>query len=295
MLIVKISGGLGNQMFQYACGYALALSKNKILKLDLNLFQQNLSESERFTPRNYGLNAFSNIINSKANKQDLACFIGQSNGIFQRLKNFLYRKYYRPLTLKSSQEYIKDCNKSNFIYLDGYWQSENYFIKYRKEILAQFSFPKPTKQLELLVEEIRSNTSVSIHIRRGDYASKSAINKKYGVLELGYYIKAINYLKSIVPSFKLFVFSDDHQWVREHFNIADRFKLIDINNTLGYEDMFLMSQCNHNIIANSSYSWWSAWLNTSPSKIVIAPLKWFAIEEKNKQTEDLIPHTWIRL
>ena len=140
---------------------------------------------------------------------------------------------------------------------------------------------------------IKSTNAVSIHFRRGDYVDQPETNKTHGTCTKEYYQKAVDLMASRIVNPHFFLFSDEPEWIKENFSTA-----IPSTHVAGYPgfiDMYLMGLCRHNIIANSSFSWWGAWLNINPDKIVIAPTQWFAIDEINNKAVDLVPSNWIRL
>jgi hypothetical protein len=179
-------------------------------------------------------------------------------------------------------------------YLVGYWQSEKYFVKHKEVIRQELTFKNELSPENLATaSSLLKTASVSLHVRRGDYVSSQATNDVHGVCTLDYYRNAISHMARSVESPRFFIFSDDINWVKANLQLD--FPCEYIANNVGansYVDMRLMSMCKHNIIANSSFSWWGAWLNSNPNKIVIAPKKWFA---KALSTEDLIPAKWVVL
>ena len=181
------------------------------------------------------------------------------------------------------------------VYLDGYWQSERYFssiaVLLRQELTAKA--PLDPKN-EALARSIDAVNAVSLHVRRGDYVDNPATTRFHGVCSLDYYQRAIDYISLRVEAPHLFVFSDDPQWTRANLRYAAATTFVDANPPdRGYRDMGLMARCRHHIIANSSFSWWGAWLNPSCEKIVIAPDRWFSAARND--TRDLIPPGWVRL
>jgi hypothetical protein len=181
------------------------------------------------------------------------------------------------------------------LYLQGYWQSERYFEKHADALRKEFAFRNTTTgRNEELADQIRQGISVSLHIRRGDYASDPKTLAYHGLCEPEYYFRAIEYMRGHVPKFRLFAFSDDPQWVAG--TLKSRYpEMVVVDHNPGdqsHNDMLLMSLCDHHIIANSSFGWWGAWLNPDTYKIVIAPRKWFA---NGHSTADLIPENWFRL
>jgi hypothetical protein len=180
-------------------------------------------------------------------------------------------------------------------YIDGYWQSEKYFLPIREQLLKELK-PKnkvseKTSELEV---DIKATQSVSIHVRRGDYISIKSNNEYYETCTAEYYASAITYICEKLDKPLLYVFSDEPTWFEQ--NVKTNYQTVYITHNIGnhsYEDMYLMSLCKHNIIANSSFSWWGAWLNANANKIVVAPKKWFKIKSKN--SKDLLPKEWIQL
>ena len=183
-------------------------------------------------------------------------------------------------------------NNNQNIYLDGYWQNEKYFNDIEKVILKEFTlkneFLIKNKKLK---ETIKNTNSISIHIRRSDYIKNKKTNEIHGVCTTDYYQKAIKKIIENNNNIHIFVFSDDILWAKN--NLKFNFPISFIVGNKDYEDLILMSLCKHNIIANSSFSWWGAWLNKNPKKIVIAPQRWFNNLNKNKQNP--IPQKWIRM
>jgi hypothetical protein len=290
MIISEINGGLGNQMFQFACGKAMALRYNSIFKLSL----QKLNTDEFSTARPFELNIFKTNV-AISNAQELNRFSPKSllSKVF-----FKWLKNYRCYTEKSFAFDTALFKQKGNLFLKGYWQTEKYFETYKSIIRNDFIFTaqknKRTIQHEKIIEECNA---VSVHVRRGDYVSSPIANSFHGVTNLDYYEMAMQKIEEFVDKPFYFLFSDDAQWVKEHL-IKDKKNIIVIEHNNGmdsWQDMYLMSKCKHNIIANSSFSWWGAWLNKNVNKIVIAPKQWFANKEKNEQTQDLIPLEWIRL
>jgi len=292
MIIVKLQGGLGNQMFQFATGFVLAKKKQTELFLDIMSFDQKHSV-QPITPRNYQLNIF------ELPAEILT--IAQTKKI---LKNKDFRLPFWKLNKKLSCSFYKEpCyeydsdieNISLPVYLDGYFQSHHYFSDYRKQIQQVFSFEKKYVQqfISPTLSQILNDNSVSVHIRRGDYISDKQTNEYHGTCSLGYYEQSIHLFLSELKDPHFFFFSDDIDWVKEKFSNLHAKKTF-VNENPGrdsWKDMFFMTKCKHHIIANSTFSWWGAWLSDHPFKKVIAPLKWF---ETNLSDKDLIPQEWFR-
>ena len=179
-------------------------------------------------------------------------------------------------------------------YMIGYWQSEHYFINSESSIRNEFTFRLPVSDLNVEISnKIKSNNSVGLHVRRGDYFNNAQTKAVHGLASIDYYNLAVRYIRDKVNLPHLFIFSDDIDWVKDNLKTDLPCTYLNHNNGQeSYADMRLMSLCSHQIIANSSFSWWGAWLNPSPDKVVIAPRNWFATEV---DTKDLIPTSWITL
>jgi hypothetical protein len=293
MIISEINGGLGNQMFQYACGRALALQNNDVLKLDIVTLQNGVTD-QYFTARLFELNIFkSNIV--IANKTEVARFFPKT--ITHKVWYKWVKKYRRYTEAFFMYDHEFSKLRKN-IFLRGYWQTEKYFKKYETEIRKDFEFVKPKSSLTIKVEnEMKEILAVSVHIRRGDYISSPTANNFHGVAGLDFYEQAMKKIEALIGKPTYYLFSDDILWVKE-FLVKDRNDMIVVEHNFGkdsWQDMYLMSKCKHHIIANSSFSWWGAWLNQSLNKVVIAPKHWFANKDKNDETQDLIPEVWIRM
>ena len=287
MVIVRIWEGLGNQMFQYA--YAKALNLKGIdVRLDL-------------------ANAFDDVFLIWKNKHDAmrdiciqkfkislpiidVCTYGKYDYIQQ---NTICKKIIFWLAKHSLWKYkfVEEFGKFHFnrrldnkdnYYIKGYFQDEKYFKHIRSTLLKEFVPPEKIKISRELKNALNDNESVSLHIRRGDYVKlKLSLNRLY-------YMKAIEYIKKIYNNPIFVVFSDDLKWVRENIDTNSRVVYANEDGKLkDYEELFIMSRCKSNIISNSTFSWWAAWLNTYEKKIVIAPKKWM------KPQENIIPNDWI--
>ena len=289
MIIVKLMGGLGNQMFQYSFARFLSLKFNHDIKLDIN-FLLDRKPVLNFTYRDFELNNF-NFNYEFVKDYDLNLF-----------KFNLYNKFITKFRLKSSNLYLRegssDISKIPFsknIYLDGFWQNEKYFLEIRETLLEDFNLTNYlVSQHQYILNENFNHNTISVHIRRGDYITNDHNNSYHGTCSIDYYLSSINYIKKYINNPKFLFFSDDIEWVIENFNTLNINKVF-ITNEISknsISDLFLMTQCRHNIIANSTFSWWGAWLNNNTSKIVIAPSKWTNVD--NSHLENIIPNTWIR-
>lgn len=290
MIITKLSGGLGNQMFQYAVGQAIAKKNKAILKMDLSGYDNQTG----VTQRKYELYLF-NIPENFTTADDNKKIKGREpNNLFKKILNKLHVKYNSPNYIKEKHFNFdpKILKLKDNIYLDGYWQTEKYFKDIEDIIRSEFTLKTEYSGLNPeLIAKINNYNSVSMHIRRGDYVSSQSTNKFHGICSLDYYKKAIDLIAKKFPNPTIFIFSDDLKWCEE--NIKIKFPIIFVQGNKNYEDLIMMSKCNHNIIANSSFSWWGAWLNNNPNKMVIAPQKWF--NNPNINYSDIIPSTWIKI
>ena len=293
MIVVKLLGGLGNQMFQYAIGRALSLKHKTELVIDDHFFEHN--EDVFATKRDFELHHFKTVF-QKASDESLKLFLNKSRFRKKTEQLFPFLEKYHVVLEKSHEFQPNVLQTKNNSYLTGYWQSEKYFHNIRTLLLSEFYLKNPINKVNANhILNCQKKNTVSIHIRRGDYVNITSNLSYHGVCSLKYYYSAINYLKNnINEELTLFVFTDDEHWVNENFKPDLPFEIIcDNKGTDSFYDMHLMSICNHNIIANSSFSWWGAWLNTHNDKIVIAPSKWF--EVSNINTMDVIPENWIKL
>ena len=263
MITVKITSGLGNQLFQYAFGRSLSADLNTELSFDLSYFDTEYSKSLRHSI--YALKLF----NIKENIETVN---------FSNVKDEESSKhnYYQEVSFNELTGFpsLNNFNKIQLpAYFDGYWQSEKYFIHNEKIIRndLQFKFPLNGKN-KVIAEDILNHNSVAMHIRRGDYHK----HPHFGMCDTDYYNKSVSFIEKQVENPKFYIFSDDHQWVKKNIHIPHPTYHITHNDVeKGYEDLRLMSLCKHFIIANSSFSWWGAWLSKNDDKIVTTPSPWF--------------------
>lgn len=290
MIIIKVIGGLGNQMFQYALYKALSEEFNsEEIKLDILGF-------DNYGQHNgYELTRIFNVDADYATRKEVEEF-GYFNInkyiMYLRKKLKFYKKSYFPEANHSL--YSNHITNNLNTYLDGYWQSEKYFEDYKEIIKRDFQFVRKLdiKNQELL-NEITSENSVSVHIRRGDYLKNFRNKKLYGgICDLDYYSKGIELMKSKVEDPKFYFFSDDIDWVKENIKVEAATFVNWNKRESSYVDMQLMSNCKYNIIANSTFSWWGAWLNNNSEKMVIAPEKWL---NDSKDYSDVKPKEWIKI
>ena len=294
MVIVRLNGGIGNQMFQYAAARRVAWVNNTRLFLDLSWFQ----ESGWWTRRKYELDAF-RIVGDAVSSDDLKAFKSKrQNAFFRRLPLILKKRIFhthQTHIIEKSYDFDLDIlNLCDNVYLEGHWQSEKYFSDIESVIRREFSFrDDPSGPIRRILEHIASCEAVSVHIRRGDYVTLPEANTFHGLCPSAYYRSAVDQISRQVGNPVFFVFSDDIVWARENLSLGFETHFMDHNGPeRGDEDLRLMSACRHHIIANSSFSWWGAWLCSNPQKIVCAPRKWF---NRDIDTPDNLPASWIRL
>jgi len=295
MIITKLIGGLGNQMFQYAAGRRAAYVNNTELKLDISGYKH----QKNLTKRQYLLNIF-NIHEKFASPIEIFLltfperfFIRKHLTLFHKLTSrFCKQKYISQIPLQFDQRALAIKNNT---YLEGFWGSEKYFIDIKEIIYQEFCLKnKPDSFNEQIINKITHSNSVALHVRRGDYVSDRKTHEFHGLCSSRYYFHAIKLITSKINNPHFFIFSDDLEWVKK--NIKLKYPTNYVVHNYGkqdHEDLRLMSNCCHNIIANSSFSWWGAWLNQNPQKIVIVPKYWF--KDKSISTKYLIPKSWKRL
>lgn len=292
MIIVKLIGGLGNQMFQYAAGRQLAHVHHTDLLVDTSFLESNPNGA--YTKRELELSAF-NLDLKIATSDDIKRFnIERSNKFSRALQRHLPVLFTNLYAAESGVSYQKEfLNYPKNSYLDGFWQSEMYFKSIEAILIKEFSPRDPINdENQRWIEKISSCESVSLHIRRGDYVTSKNAQEHHGNLDLEYYSKALKMVKeNCSKDFEVFVFSDDLEWCRANLKLNDPVYFVDANQDRNFHlDLYLMSHCKHNIIANSSFSWWAAWLNQYKNKYVIGPANWFS--DKTIDIKDLIPPTW---
>lgn len=287
---ILLQGGLGNQMFQYAF-YLTLKQKNTNTKCDSSIvkIQNDHNGYELY-----------NVFNIKTETSKATYIITK---VLNRLKPHKYIIHListlfkiRLINDSIPSEYKPEILETNMeSYYLGYWQSEKYFKSISEIIKSTFTFNilRLSQESKSISEEIQNTISVSIHIRRGDYLSKKYENLYGGICTTEYYTKAINYILKKAPNCKFYIFSDDIKWVQENlYNLIANKTFVDFNKgENSWQDMYLMSICKHNIIANSTFSWWAAWLNSNKNKIVITPNKFLNLGN----SKDLIPEDWIKI
>jgi hypothetical protein len=292
MIVVKLMGVLGNQMFQYALGRRLAYDRGVPLRLDLTWFDESPIKGGD-TVREFVLDGW-RVKAERATEDDLARF-PLSRPILKRLSRY-FSPLLRPVVTERSFRFDpRVLRVPRTAYLSGYWQSAKYFASIEGLLRTDFSMNVPScPHVERLVEEAGRAGSISIHVRRGDYVNNPSTNTFHGVCTVDYYRLAAKRVADEVAEPHFLVFSDDPDWARENLKLEWPTSFVEHDSRcVPHNDIWLMSLCSHHIIANSSFSWWGAWLSASPGKVVVAPKQWF--RQPGIDTFDLIPAGWLRI
>lgn len=269
MIVVRLIGGLGNQLFQFATARALATLKNCEMALDVSGFQ-------KYLLHRYSLHHF-NITAQVVDDRVLAKLHG---GYHYREASLAFDSQVFSLPIP--------------LYLEGYFQSEEYFKDCRNQILSELKVVSPLgpKNLTLVNFLERVSETVSLHVRRGDYVSNPSANAVHGTCGADYYRKACEYMLSRTKNPTFVVFSDDIAWAKENLEVPGNKVFVDWNDaSANFADLKLQQLCHHNIIANSSFSWWGAWLGCSSSKEVVAPKNWF--QKGMHVGHSVVPERWV--
>lgn len=300
MKIVKIMGGLGNQMSQYAFARAIEEKFGEEVLLDLSWYEEikDLKKHPNTTQRNYELDLLNISLKIATPKQVTECINEKKSKMPPFLCKMLKKpRYTNNIILQGdTTEFVPELleYKENAYYI-GYFQSEKYFIDIREILLKEFSpKAKMNEQNQEILKQIRANNSVSLHVRRGDYVNSPTMSAIYQTCSPDYYKEAADYIASKSANPHFYLFSDDIPWVKENIKIDYPLTIVNLNGEENaYFDMELMKNCKHNIVANSTFSFWGSWLNQNPNKIAIAPQKLF--NETAYKNGDLLPDNWIKL
>lgn len=290
-VVVRIEGGLGNQLFQYACGRSLADRLGCRLALDLRGLD--IQGDRPFQLDAYQIRAdiadtdlLSSIPNGRPSRWNRT-----KSRLAQLAPNFYSFPVFWPRSFAFDQRFKQLTHP---VYLVGYWQSEKYFDWNRATLLSDIQPVLPLSLNTPFLCEIEGCTSVALHIRRGDYVSNEQSAQFHGLCDISYYQAAVKNLKAHVPDIQVFVFSDDIEWAKKHLILDVPIYFVESTSTdNGRTDLELMRRCKHHIIANSSFSWWGAWLCTHPEQQVRAPVRWFA--DSKTDTSDVIPERWQKI
>jgi hypothetical protein len=277
VIYAQLKGGIGNQMFQYACARALAARLDTELTLDISYF----TNQNRIAPRKYELDRLS--IDAHVTSVPVR---RRWPSPFGRLP-----RRHPPVVEENSPRFqppLRDAPDG--VLLSGYWQSERYFVEQSDLIRSHFRFrDELSPQKQDIAESMTRERAVSLHIRRGDYVG----SERHPILTLDYYRQATAYIAARVESPHFFVFSDDPEWSRTNLDLDHPTTIVEPLPDSDWQDLWLISRCESHILANSSFSWWGAWLDPRPDKIVVAPTRWFG--DESRDTSKLLPDGWTRL
>ena len=292
MVTMRIKGGLGNQLFQYACGYSLARRLEQELELDTSFFPNQ-------TLRGYKLGSLNVDFKATVDYNSLPFFLNfakdkRGNKIIRVLNRRVVPagngwKLLIETRPKLTEEFF--TVNGDKIFVDGYFQTEMYFNNYRSELLRQFT-PNYVQEDEFYqaLDEIKNVNAVAVHVRRGDFLkAQYESNPRHYLLGADYYIKALDYSDNIQEHPVYFWFSDDIDWVKKTFGERENFRYISLHTKhADIDEMMLMKNCNHIITANSTFSWWAAWLNENDNAMILCPEKAYGIPE-------MIPDRWLKI
>lgn len=287
MKLVTLSGGLGNQMFQYAFYLSLKVYDKRVF-----LYKNKISSHSEHN--GYELERLFRI-------EEDSSSLWLTNMFMVKIWGNIWKHLFFPIKIR--ERIVHDfsaysnwlvCTPFYGVHLVGYWQSERYFEQIKEVVRKAFVFDEEmlNDNTKKCLEKMRMANTISLHVRRGDYLLAENVKSLGNICDVRYYQKAVNYFYDIIKEPVFYVFSDDIVWTVTNLSLPDNTVFVDWNNKGdSWQDMFLMSFCKHNIIANSSFSWWGAWLNSNSDKIVIAPAQWI----RTCPAPDIVPDSWIRL
>ena len=294
-IIVKLSGGMGNQMFQYATARHLAQLNEAALLLDLTGFET--YKLHDFSLQHFALTApivpkweIKSALGNSAALAALAFWRSPTLGMPVRGTKF------HPVVQQGLGYDAALLANRGCLHLDGYWQSPRYFDAIQEQIRADFHITTPpTSPNQEMAHRIADSHSVSLHVRRADYVNNPKTLGIHGTCSAAYYAAAVDAITAQAADLRFFIFSDDIPWARENLTFQGDKVFVDFNNaSRNYEDLRLMSLCRHHITANSTFSWWGAWLG-NPGGITLTPARWFSEEAKGPPVTDLVPPGWTRV
>lgn len=295
MIVVEILGGLGNQLFEYAHAKSISKELDQELLFDLSFFNRYHRDDV------FRLDRYNTSLNM-ANERDISRLKRKAinNKYIRGLRKRIGLSTYKANGFHFDNEAIDRMTKEELkqyddLYISGFFADLKYFKSIENEIRKEFTLKSGlNKENRDMIAKIKKENSISLHVRRGDYVG----NIFFTEIPPSYYQKSIDYMKKRINNFTLFVFSDDIEWVKKNLKIEQNIVFVNINDAkTDYMELMLMSACNHNIIANSTFSWWGAWLNNNQNKIVIAPKIWFNNKSAQKKYQNgaLVPKDWIKL
>lgn len=281
MIIVKIQGGLGNQLFQFAFAHEMA-------RRDADVYLDDRLYTRKQVHAGFQLREHVQLPFPIASRQELDRLKLASNWQVHRFLWQFHPSYRRRVVLEDQTRFSPDYLEHRDVFYDGYWQDERYFRNARDDVRRAIAATALDDQNHALREQIRGVEAVSVHVRRGDYLK---VPNFAGICDLAYYERALAYVRERVPHAEFFVFSDDPTWCRENLSLPDATYVDHNTGSRAMYDLLLMAACKHNIIANSTFSWWGAWLDDRDEKVVVAPTRWFNQPDR----EMILPAAWKRL
>lgn len=283
-------------MFQYAVARHLAEKNGAQVKLDISMMGANAGAN--FTAREYelGIFRFPQTFASASEVAELTRVRSAAVRGAEKVFSVLARRPQGPVITERSMRFDQSVLRATGnVYLSGYWQSEKYFADIANTVEKEFAFSviQDGNVASIRDEILAVENAVAVHVRRGDYAQNAHTRSVHGLLSLDYYERALSRIGSEFEGVKAFVFSDDRDWVRENLHTSVPFTVVETGDASAHADFELMTRCAHWIIANSSFSWWAAWLGETRESRVIAPRAWFATQTMDGS--DVVPDRWLRV
>lgn len=288
MIIVKVSGGLGNQLFQYALGRNIAISQNIEVAFDLIWYRIHKQ-------RAYALEHFNANVRIASDKEAAPLRkYGPQKGRLAFIHNLFFLNPQRYILEEPFGSKMDILPSPDNTYLSGWWQSEKFFTNIASVIRNELTLKEtPGEYFQKIATRARTTPSVGIHVRRGDYTTPK-VQKGMKLLPASYYQSAVDKLAFSIKNPSFFIFSDDIEWAKKNISFPGETTFVSAEDKIrDYEELVLMSACKHQIIPNSSFGWWAAWLNQNQDKQVIAPLQWFS--DHSKRADDIIPQGWQKI
>jgi hypothetical protein len=290
MIVVRLAGGLGNQMFQYAAGRGLAVARGTELKLDTSFYSTQ-------TLRSYTLDKL-NVQQLMATEEEVNRLTGGNLALPRR---WLFRLWQQLAPVNRRSIFVErdplHFDRRVFdiaadVYLIGYWQNRWYFSDVAESLRTEFQLRSELSPCSCKVARMIENAvAVGVHVRRGDYVSNSETQRLHGVCSREYYDHCARAVMDLVPAAHFFVFSDDPEWTAANLQLPGPMTVVKHNGSgQDYEDLHLLSRCRHFILANSTFGWWAVWLATPVERLVYAPKRWFATDMFD--TIDFVPGEW---
>lgn len=292
MVVVRLTGGLGNQLFQYAAARRLALVRQTEVVLDTGWFRHEAGGYPAARPYElHHLDLPARVVSLPS------ATIGRwERGLTARIGRWPSRRVRLPVIRQSADWSGLDqrvLDGPAYVVLDGYWQNEGYFQDHAETIRAELRLPAASEpRFAQLLEEIGSSEAIAVHVRRGDYVTVPQVAEVHGALELDYYRQAVGLVAQRAgPDARVFVFSDEPEWAEKRLGFELPTTHIGRMAWPVTAELRLMASCRHHVVANSSYSWWGAWLAERPGQVVVAPRRW----TRTTDSSAIVPTRWTRI